>query len=112
VPASRTVEAVRPRSVPVSTPSQTACGQGEGVRRLVLTAGLSGVRIVAAVLSVALTIAVLLALRAPHAPAGATTLIVSLGILRTGPQLLTIVLAVVWLLDLVARTRRPPAGGG
>jgi len=83
-----------------------------------ITAGLSGVRIVAAVLSVALTILVLLALRAPHAPAVATTLIVSLGILRTGPQLLTIVLAVllvlavVWLLDLAVRTRRPAPGGG
>jgi len=82
-----------------------------------ITAGLSGGRIVAAVLSVALTILVLLAVRAPHALAGATTLIVSLGVLRTGSQLLTIVLAVllvlavVWLLGLVARTRRPPAGG-
>jgi len=80
--------------------------------------GAVGGRIVAAVLSVALTILVLLALRAPHAPAGATTLIVSLGILRTGPQLLTIVLAVllvlgvVWLLDLAVGIRRPPAGGG
>jgi len=71
-----------------------------------MTAGLSGVRIVAAVLSVALTIAVLLALRAPHAP----TMIVSLGILRTGPQLLTIVLAVVWLLDLVCQDPQAASG--
>ncbi len=79
-----------------------------------ITAGLSGVRIVAAVLSVALTILVLLALRAPHAPAGATTLIVSLGVLRTGPQLLTIVLAVmlvlavVWLPGPAGRPRAEP----
>jgi len=58
-------------------------------------------RIVATVLSVALTMPVLLVVRAPHAPAGATTLIVSLDILRTGAQLLTIVLAVVLVLIVV-----------
>ncbi len=57
-------------------------------------------RIVAAVLSVALTMLVLLVVRA-HAPAGATPLIVSLDILRTGIQLLTIVLAVVLVLIVV-----------
>jgi len=45
-----------------------------------ITAWLSGMRVVAAVLAVALTMLVLLAVWAPHAPPGATTLIVSLGI--------------------------------
>lgn len=61
----------------------------------VLVEGLSAARIVAACLSVAVTALVLQALRSAHPPAGATTLIVSLGLLRTAPQLLTLALAVL-----------------
>ena len=54
-------------------------------------------RIGAAALSLALTSAVMVWLRAPHPPAGATTLIVSLGILREPEQLAILMLAVVIL---------------
>ena len=48
----------------------------------VIQEGLTGRRVVAACLSLALTAFVLQAMRTPHPPSGATTLIVSLGILR------------------------------
>ncbi|MEV4489978.1 HPP family protein [Micromonospora coxensis] len=54
----------------------------------VLQEGVSGLRIVAAAGSLALTALVLVLLKASHPPAGATTLIVSLGLLRTPTQLL------------------------
>lgn len=57
--------------------------------------GLDVPRVTAAVLSVALTSAVLGLLRTPHPPAGATTLLVSLGLLTSGPALLSIVLSVL-----------------
>lgn len=61
----------------------------------VIVEGLTAPRVLAATLSVALTAFVLQAVRCPHAPAGATTLIVSLGILHTPSQLVTILLSVV-----------------
>ena len=51
----------------------------------------------AAALSLGLASGLMVWLRAPHPPAGATTLIVSLGILRTLPQLGVLMLAVVLL---------------
>ena len=48
-----------------------------------LAAGLDAAHVVAAALSVALTVAATRLARAPHPPAGATTLIVSLGLLPT-----------------------------
>jgi CBS-domain-containing membrane protein len=54
-------------------------------------------RIGAAAVSLALTSAFMVWLRAPHPPAGATTLIVSLGILREPDQLGILMLAVVVL---------------
>jgi CBS domain-containing membrane protein len=57
--------------------------------------GLTVPRIVAACLSLAVTALVLQILHLPHPPAGATTLLVSLGILTTPIQLLTIVLSVL-----------------
>jgi hypothetical protein len=57
--------------------------------------GLNGAYLVAGVLSVAITTLVLTLLRLPHPPAGATTLIVSLGILTTLPQLLSMAGAIV-----------------
>lgn len=60
-------------------------------------AGLTVSHVAAGALSVALTTLVLTWLRAPHPPAGATTLIVSLGILKTPPQLLSMVGAILLL---------------
>jgi hypothetical protein len=61
----------------------------------VVLQGITAPRVVAACLSLALTALVLQALGTPHPPAGATTLIVSLGVLRTPSQLLAIVLSVL-----------------
>lgn len=63
--------------------------------RSVLDEGVSTARIVAAAGSLAVTAVVLLVLKASHPPAGATTLIVSLGLLRTPAQLLVAGCAVV-----------------
>ena len=65
-----------------------------------LQEGVSGARIVAAAGSLALTAAVLVLLRAPHPPAGASTLIVSLGLLHT-PTQLVIAFAAVLLVTVV-----------
>lgn len=62
-----------------------------------LASEVSGGRIGAAAVSLALTSAVMVWLKAPHPPAGATTLIVSLGILREVDQLAILMLAVVLL---------------
>jgi CBS-domain-containing membrane protein len=61
----------------------------------VILEGLTHARIVAAATSVAVTAVILRAIRSPHPPAGATTLIVSLGILRTGLQLRVMMSSVV-----------------
>lgn len=66
-----------------------------------ITGGLTGARVTAAALSLGLTSGLMVLLRVPHPPAGATTLIVSLGILRT-PAHLTILMAAVALLALQA----------
>jgi hypothetical protein len=63
--------------------------------------GLSWPRVGAVCLAIALTALVLQLLHRPHPPAGATTLIVALGILHTGTQLRTMLLAVA-ALTLVA----------
>ncbi len=54
-------------------------------------------RVGAAALSLGLTSGFMVWLRVPHPPAGATTLIVSLGILRSIPQLGVLMLAVILL---------------
>jgi CBS-domain-containing membrane protein len=54
-------------------------------------------RVGAAAVSLGLTSGLMVWLRVPHPPAGATTLIVSLGILRTLPQLAVLMLAVALL---------------
>jgi CBS-domain-containing membrane protein len=64
-------------------------------------AGLDGRRVAAAVVALALTVLVLQLLRLPHPPAGATTLIIGLGILKTPGDLIVIVLAVL-LVTVVA----------
>lgn len=74
----------------------------------VLQEGVSLARIGAATLSVALTGAVLLLLRASHPPAGATVLIVSLGLLRSPFEMLVLAAGVViltvagWLVNRLA----------
>ncbi|MFG1953759.1 HPP family protein [Micromonospora sp. NPDC048830] len=75
--------------------------------------GVTGLRIVAAVGSLAVTSLVLVLLKAAHPPAGATTLIVSLGLLHTPGQLVVAAAAVVLvtLVDLLfnrATGRRMP----
>lgn len=62
-----------------------------------LETGVSAARVGAAALSLGLTSGLMVWLRVPHPPAGATTLIVSLGILRTPAQLAVLMLAVVLL---------------
>lgn len=62
-----------------------------------LAVGVSGARIGAAALSLGLTAGFMVWLRVPHPPAGATTLIVSLGILATIPKLAVLMLAVFLL---------------
>jgi CBS-domain-containing membrane protein len=62
-----------------------------------MSGGVDAWRVLAAALSLALTGALMILLRAVHPPAGATTLIVSLGIVTLPQQLLVIELAVVLL---------------
>lgn len=59
-----------------------------------LASSVTGPRVGAAALSLALTSGLMVWLRVPHPPAGATTLIVSLGILREPAQLLVLMAAV------------------
>lgn len=73
--------------------------------------GLTAPFVAAGALSVALTTLVLTWLRKPHPPAGATTLIVSLGILSSPPQLLSMAGAILlttaagWGLNLLLGTK-------
>jgi CBS-domain-containing membrane protein len=62
-----------------------------------LATSVTGARVGAAALSLGLTSGAMVWARVPHPPAGATTLIVSLGILREPEQLLVLMLAVVLL---------------
>jgi CBS-domain-containing membrane protein len=62
-----------------------------------LASSVSGGRVGAAALSLGLTSGAMVWARVPHPPAGATTLIVSLGILREPEQLAVLMLAVVLL---------------
>lgn len=59
-----------------------------------VTEGVSAARVGAAAVSLGLTSGVMVWLRVPHPPAGATTLIISLGILRTPWQLVVLMVAV------------------
>ena len=63
-----------------------------------LSSGVTPARAAAAGLSLGLTAGVMVWLRAPHPPAGATTLIVSLGMLTRPDQLAVLMLGVVILL--------------
>jgi CBS-domain-containing membrane protein len=61
------------------------------------TVGVTAERVFAAGLSLGLTSGLMVLLKTPHPPAGATTLIVSLGILRELDQLAVLMLAVLLL---------------
>lgn len=75
----------------------------------VTEAGVDGRRIAAAALSLALTTLALQVVRAPHPPAGATTLIVSLGVLPTPVDLL-VVMGSVLLVTAAATALNTVAG--
>ena len=62
-----------------------------------LATGVTWPRVIAAGLSLGLTSGLMVLLKAPHPPAGATTLIISLGILTQPRQLVILLLAVVML---------------
>jgi CBS-domain-containing membrane protein len=62
-----------------------------------LASGVSMARVGAAALSLGLTSGLMVWLKVPHPPAGATTLIISLGILTSPSQLAVLMLAVVLL---------------
>jgi CBS-domain-containing membrane protein len=77
----------------------TACLYGFGLQDdpSVPASGLTIAHVMAGALSVALTTLALTWARKPHPPAGATTLIVSLGILTTPTQLLTMAGAIIFV---------------
>jgi CBS-domain-containing membrane protein len=58
------------------------------------TVGVTWPRVIAAALSLGLTAGIMVLARSPHPPAGATTLIVSLGILKQPSQLVLLMVAV------------------
>jgi CBS domain-containing membrane protein len=62
-----------------------------------LAAGVTWQRVIAAALSLGLTSGLMVLFKSPHPPAGATTLIISLGILTKPWQLLLLMVAVVLL---------------
>ena len=62
-----------------------------------LAVGVTGPRVIAAALSLGLTSGLMVLLKSPHPPAGATTLIISLGILTHPIQLVILMCAVVLL---------------
>ncbi len=62
-----------------------------------LAVGVTWPRVIAAALSLGLTAGAMVLCRSPHPPAGATTLIISLGILTRPWQLLLLLIAVVLL---------------
>ncbi|WP_254785688.1 HPP family protein [Arthrobacter sp. ok362] len=110
---------------PASRPGNTIVGHGVGLLAGILclygfglqnhtsapVGGLTPTHVLAGALSVALTTLALTWIRMPHPPAGATTLIVSLGILTTPIQLLSIAGAVLlitaagWGLNMLLGTR-------
>jgi CBS-domain-containing membrane protein len=62
-----------------------------------LTTGVSTERVGAAALSLGLTSGLMVLAKSPHPPAGATTLIISLGILHTLDQIVVLMIAVLLL---------------
>lgn len=110
----------------VGTPRNTVIGHAVGIAAAALSLalfglldapsafeeGVTGARVLAVALSVALTGGILRLLRAAHPPAGATTIIVSSGLLADGGQMVAVAVGVLivtvagWLLN---RTMGVPA---
>jgi CBS-domain-containing membrane protein len=98
---------LQPAACPRNTLGGHAIGAAAGYLALVvfgltdaapaLASSVTGARVGAAALSLGLTSGAMVWARVPHPPAGATTLIVSLGILREPEQLLVLMLAVALL---------------
>src|SRR5436305_1703280 len=87
-----------PSASPRNTLIGHAVGAAAGYLSLLVTGlTMAGPRVIAAGLSLGLTAGVMVLLKSPHPPAGATTLIVSLGILRQPWQLVLLLGAVVLL---------------
>jgi len=98
-------------TAPAASPRNTIVGHAVGVLAgyfsLVVTGltmagpalaiGVSWPRVIAAALSLGLTAGVMVLLKSPHPPAGATTLIISLGLLTSPSKLLILMIAVVLL---------------
>jgi CBS domain-containing membrane protein len=98
-------------TLPTASPRNTLCGHLIGAVSGYLSlaifgllgadpailVGVSWARVGAAALSLALTSGVMVWLRVPHPPAGATTLIVSLGLIATIPKLAVLMLGVLLL---------------
>ncbi|MEZ5311702.1 MAG: HPP family protein [Microthrixaceae bacterium] len=98
-------------TAPAASPKNTLCGHaigaGAGYLALVvfglteagpaLAEGVTPARVGAAALSLGLTSGVMVWAKVPHPPAGATTLIISLGILTKPTQLAVLMLAVALL---------------
>jgi CBS-domain-containing membrane protein len=96
---------------PAASPRSAILGHGIGVAAGYLSLALTGLtfagpalttgvtlpRVIAAALSLGLTAATMVLVRAPHPPAGATTLIVALGLLTRPVHLLILMAAVVLL---------------
>jgi CBS-domain-containing membrane protein len=96
---------------PAASPRNTVCGHVIGVAAGVgslavfglsdagpaLAEGMSGSRVGAVALSLGLTSGAMVWLRVPHPPAGATTMIISLGILTDVAHLAVLLVAVVLL---------------
>ena len=74
-----------------------------------LTVGVTWPRVIAAALSLGLTAGLMVLLKSPHPPAGATTLIISLGLL-TQPWQLVLLMIAVMLLTLQAIAINRAAG--
>jgi CBS-domain-containing membrane protein len=97
--------------LPAASPRNTVCGHAIGAAAgylslivfgltddaPALATSVTGSRVGAAALSLGLTSGAMVWARVPHPPAGATTLIVSLGILREPEQLAVLMVAVVLL---------------
>lgn len=110
-------------TAPAASPRNTVVGHGIGVLAgyvsLVLTGltsagpalavGMTWPRVIAAALSLGLTAGLMVLVKSPHPPAGATTLIISLGIL-TKPWQLGLLMIAVLLLTLQAFTINRLAG--
>jgi CBS-domain-containing membrane protein len=100
---SPTVPSASPRNALIGHSIGVICGfgcllafglQNEGPSTAV---GVSWARVMAAGLSLGLTSGFMVLVHAPHPPAGATTLIISLGVLHEVSQLVVLMIAVVLL---------------